>query len=56
MTPDIPQRYVKRLLAMTPLGRTGTPDEIAAAVLWLLRDAGYTTGTVLAVDGGRGTR
>ncbi|NLA68565.1 MAG: pteridine reductase [Gammaproteobacteria bacterium] len=44
----------ERLLAMTPLGRTGTPAEVAAAVLWLLRDATYTTGTVLAVDGGRG--
>ncbi|MGY0613097.1 MULTISPECIES: pteridine reductase [unclassified Luteimonas] len=44
----------QRLLAMTPLGRTGTPEEIAGAVLWLLRDAGYTTGSVLAVDGGRG--
>lgn len=44
-----------RLLAMTPLGRTGTPEEIAGAVLWLLRDAGYTTGSVLAVDGGRGS-
>ena len=43
-----------RLLAMTPLGRTGTPEEIAGAVLWLLRDATYTTGSVLAVDGGRG--
>lgn len=43
-----------RLLAATPAGRTGTPDEIAAAVLWLLRDATYTTGMVLAVDGGRG--
>lgn len=42
-----------RLLAMTPLGRTGTPEEIAGAVLWLLRDARYTTGSVLAVDGGR---
>lgn len=45
-----------RLLAMTPLGRTGTPEEIAGTVLWLLRDAGYTTGCVLAVDGGRGLR
>ena len=44
----------ERLLAMTPLGRTGTPEEIAGTVLWLLRDAGYTTGSVVAVDGGRG--
>lgn len=43
-----------RLLAATPLGRTGTPEEIAGAVLWLLRDATYTTGSVLAVAGGRG--
>lgn len=42
-----------RLMAMTPLGRTGTPEEVAAAVLWLLRDATYTSGTVLSVDGGR---
>ncbi|MBJ6979905.1 pteridine reductase [Luteimonas sp. MC1895] len=42
-----------RLMAMTPLGRTGTPEEIAGTVLWLLRDATYTTGSVLAVDGGR---
>jgi pteridine reductase len=42
-----------RILARTALGRTGTPEEIAATALWLLRDAGYTTGTVVAVDGGR---
>ena len=42
-----------RLLAMTPLGRTGTPGDIAGAVLWLLRDATWTTGSVLSVDGGR---
>ena len=41
------------LLARTPLGRTGTPEEIAQAVLWLLRDAPYTTGQVLRLDGGR---
>lgn len=46
----------ERLLSATPLGRTGTPEEIAGAVLWLLRDARYTTGTVLAVDGGRGSQ
>jgi pteridine reductase len=41
------------LLARTPLGRTGTPQEIAEAVLWLLRDARYCTGQTLHVDGGR---
>ncbi len=41
------------LLARTPLARTGTPEEIAEAVLWLLRDATYVTGQVIRVDGGR---
>jgi len=42
-----------RILAHTALGRTGGVDEIAATALWLLRDAGYTTGSVVSVDGGR---
>ncbi len=41
------------MLARTPLARTGTPAEIAEAVRWLLRDATYTTGQVINVDGGR---
>ncbi|WP_243720418.1 pteridine reductase [Luteimonas aestuarii] len=43
----------QRILARTALGRVGDIDEIAATALWLLRDAGYTTGSVIAVDGGR---
>lgn len=36
-----------------PLGRMADPDEIAAAIYWLLSDdAGFVTGTDLAVDGG----
>ncbi len=43
------------LLSRVPMGRTGTPDDIAAAVAWLAgADAGYVTGQVLRVDGGRG--
>lgn len=41
------------LLAKIPLRRTGTPADVAGAVLWLLRDAPYVTGQVLRVDGGR---
>lgn len=41
------------LLARTPLGRTGTAEEIAGAVHWLLHEATYTSGQVIAVDGGR---
>lgn len=41
------------LLARTPLARTGTAEEVAEAVRWLLQDASYLTGHSLALDGGR---
>ncbi|MDE0066674.1 MAG: 3-oxoacyl-ACP reductase FabG [Acidimicrobiaceae bacterium] len=41
------------MLDAVPLGRFGAPDEIAAAIEYLAsEDAGFVTGTVLAVDGG----
>ena len=43
----------RAMLARTPLARTGTPEEVAEAVRWLLRDATYMTGQVLRLDGGR---
>ena len=43
----------RTMLGRTPLARTGTPEEIAEAVRWLLQDATYTTGQVIRVDGGR---
>ena len=41
------------MLARTPLARAGTPEDVAGAVLWLLRDAPYVTGQIIRVDGGR---
>jgi pteridine reductase len=41
------------LLARTPLGRAGTPEDVASAVLWLLRDAPFVTGQIIRIDGGR---
>ncbi len=49
----IPDRLA-RLGPKIPMGRAGTPDEVAEAVLWLLSDAAsYVNGTVLRVAGGR---
>jgi len=41
------------IIKQTALKRAGTPEDIAAAVLFLVRDAPYVTGQIIAVDGGR---
>jgi len=41
------------IIKQTALKRSGEPEDIAAAVLFLVRDAPYVTGQILAVDGGR---
>jgi pteridine reductase len=41
------------ILKQTALKRSGEPEDIAAAVLFLVRDAPYVTGQIIAVDGGR---
>ena len=41
------------ILEQIPLKRTGGPEDIAGCVLYLVRDADYVTGQIIAVDGGR---
>ena len=41
------------ILEQIPLARAGDPDDVAACVLYLARDATYVTGQIIAVDGGR---
>ncbi|OQY52699.1 MAG: pteridine reductase [Candidatus Parabeggiatoa sp. nov. 2] len=43
----------QRIISNVALKRHGDPDDIAKTVLFLVRDAGYITGQVIAVDGGR---
>lgn len=47
---------VERAIAMTPVRRMGRPEDIAAACAFLVSDeAGYITGQILGVNGGRNT-
>ncbi|HKK56316.1 pteridine reductase [Marinobacter sp.] len=46
-------QHQQSILARTPLAQTGQPDDIAGAVAFLLCDAPFVTGQILAVDGGR---
>lgn len=49
MTDAIKEKIIKEI----PLGRAGDPSDIAKTVLFLVRDATYITGQIIAVDGGR---
>ncbi len=53
MTGELSEDVKKEMIKSIPLGRTGTPEDVANAVLFLASDlAGYITGTVLNVSGG----
>ncbi len=50
---DWDQQSREHIRATTPLERIGSPDDVVAAVRFLLAGTDYVTGTVLVVDGGR---
>lgn len=53
LTADLPVELKEAMLKITPLGRFGTPEDVANAVAFLVSDeAAYITGQVLSVDGG----
>ncbi len=53
MTDKLPEEVKAKMLEATPLGRFGTPEDVANVVMFLIGDsANYMTGQVLRVDGG----
>lgn len=53
MTSSLPDKVKEDAIAQTPLGRMGSPEDIAHAVLYLAsEEAGFITGHVLRVNGG----
>jgi 3-oxoacyl-[acyl-carrier protein] reductase len=55
LTEVLPEEVQQAILANTPLGRLGTPEDVAGAVRFLCSDeASFVTGEVVLVDGGLG--
>jgi pteridine reductase len=48
-----PENIKNNILEQIPLKNPGTPEDIAQCALFLIHDAPYTTGQIIAVDGGR---
>lgn len=44
----------RRLIDKVPLGRAGTPEQVARLVRFLVEDGEYITGQIIPIDGGRG--
>jgi pteridine reductase len=51
--PQFDGDYRQKVVAQTLLNRVGEPEDVARAVNFLINDAPFVTGQVIAVDGGR---
>ena len=49
----MPKKTEQAIIKQVPLKRTGEPADIAKTILFLVKDAPYITGQIIAVDGGR---
>jgi 3-oxoacyl-[acyl-carrier protein] reductase len=55
MTDAMPEHVREQVIEGIPLGRPGTPEDVAGVVNWLCSDdAAYVTGAVIEITGGRG--
>jgi 3-oxoacyl-[acyl-carrier protein] reductase len=53
MVKAMPEKVLDIMVARTPLGRMGTPEDVANAYYWLASDqAAFIHGAVISVDGG----
>jgi pteridine reductase len=50
---DMSDTVKDNIIGQVPMKCAGNPEDIAGCVLYLVRDAGYVTGQIIAVDGGR---
>jgi pteridine reductase len=51
---DLGPDELAKIARATPLGRFGTPEDVARAIRFLAEEASFSTGSILHVDGGRG--
>ena len=49
-----PEEFKQKIGGIHPVGRTGTPEEVAKLICWLASDeASFVTGQIYTIDGGR---
>jgi NAD(P)-dependent dehydrogenase (short-subunit alcohol dehydrogenase family) len=49
----MPKATFRKIVAEIPMGRAGTPEEVAAAVGFFCDGPAFVTGQIMAIDGGR---